>query len=174
MNQISTFIVPIFVLFILIYALCKKTNIYDSFLVGAKEGILTIFHIAPAVIAMVFAINLFLNSHFLEFIFSFLNPLLNRVGIPISILPMALIRPISGTASLAIMNNIFSIYGPDSFICRLSSTLQGCTDTTIYVLALYFGSIKVSKTKHALTAGLFADLFGIIAAFIVTFIFFGG
>ena len=169
MSQISTYIVPAFVLFILIYAIKRKTNIYDSFLVGAKDGILTTFHIAPAVIAMVFAINLFLNSHFLEFVFSFLNPFLNHVGIPISILPMAFIRPISGTATLA----IFSIYGPDSFIGRLASTLQGCTDTTIYVLALYFGSIKVTKTGHALSAGLFADLVGIIMAFIITFIFFG-
>ena len=173
MSQISTYIVPAFVLFILIYAIKRKANIYDSFLVGAKDGILTTFHIAPAVIAMVFAINLFLNSHFLEFVFTFLNPFLNHVGIPISILPMAFIRPISGTATLAIMNNIFSIYGPDSFIGRLASTLQGCTDTTIYVLALYFGSIKVTKTGHALSAGLFADLVGIIAAFIITFIFFG-
>ena len=108
MSQISTYIVPAFVLFILIYAIKRKTNIYDSFLVGAKDGILTTFHIAPAVIAMVFAINLFLNSHFLEFAFSFLNPFLNHVGIPINILPMAFIRPISGTATLAIMNNIFS------------------------------------------------------------------
>ena len=71
------------------------------------------------------------------------------------------------------LNNIFTIYGPDSFIGRLASTLQGCTDTTIYVLALYFGSIKVTKTKHALSAGLFADFIGILAAFILTFIFFG-
>lgn len=172
MNQISNYIVPLFVLGILIYALTKKTNIYDSFLVGAKEGLITTFHIAPAVIAMVFAINLFINSHFLEFILSFLNPFFNSFNIPLSVLPMAFVRPISGTASLAIMNNIFSVYGPDSFVGRLASTLQGCTDTTIYVLALYFGSIKVTKIRHALKAGLFADLMGIIAAFLITFIFF--
>lgn len=173
MNEISKFIVPIFVLTIIFYGFKKKVNIYDSFLVGAKEGLVTTFHIAPAVIAMVFATNLFLNSHFLEYAFSFFNPLLNRLHIPLSILPMALVRPISGTASLAIMNNIFLTYGPDSFVGRLASTLQGCTDTTIYVLALYFGSIKVTKTKHALSAGLFADFIGIMAAFIITFIFFG-
>lgn len=173
MNQISNFIVPLFVLLILIYAIIKKVNVYDSFLVGAKDGLVTTFHIAPAVIAMVFATNLFLNSHVLEFLFSFLNPLLNHFHIPISILPMALVRPISGTASLAIMNNIFALHGPDSFVGRLASTLQGCTDTTIYVLALYFGSIKVTKTKHALSAGLFADLMGILAAFFITYLFFG-
>ncbi len=173
MFNISNFIVPIFVLAIILYAFKQKVNIYDSFLVGAKDGLVTTFKIAPAVIAMVFATNIFLNSHFLEFIFSYFTPLLESVGIPISILPMALVRPISGTASLAIMSNIFELYGPDSFVGRLASNLQGCTDTTIYVLALYFGSIKVTKTKHALSAGLFADLVGIIAAFIITFLFFG-
>ena len=168
----STYIVPIFVLFIIFYGFKKKVNIYDSFLVGAKNGIITIFHIAPAVIAMVFATNLFLNSHFLEFVFSYFNPILEALNIPVSVLPMAMVRPISGTASLAIMSNIFELYGPDSFVGRLASNLQGCTDTTIYVLALYFGSIKVTKTKHALSAGLFADAIGILAAFVITFLFF--
>ena len=171
--KVSNFIVPIFVLFIILYGFKKKVNIYDSFLVGAKDGLITVFRIAPAVIAMVFATNLFLNSHFLEFVFSYFTPVLNALNIPINVLPMALVRPISGTASLAIMSNIFEVYGPDSFVGRLASNLQGCTDTTIYVLALYFGSIKVTKTKHALSAGLFADAVGIIAAFIITFIFFG-
>lgn len=171
--NVSNFIVPIFVLFIILYGFKKKVNIYDSFLIGAKDGLITVFRIAPAVIAMVFATNLFLNSHFLEFVFSYFTPVLNALNIPINVLPMALVRPISGTASLAIMSNIFEVYGPDSFVGRLASNLQGCTDTTIYVLALYFGSIKVTKTKHALSAGLFADAVGIIAAFIITFIFFG-
>ena len=169
----STYIVPLFVLFIILYGFKKKVPIYDSFLVGAKNGLVTIFKIAPAVIAMVFATNLFLNSHFLEFVFSYFNPVLEALNIPVSVLPMAMVRPISGTASLAIMSNIFDLYGPDSFVGRLASNLQGCTDTSIYVLALYFGSIKVTKTKHALSAGLFADAVGIIAAFLITFIFFG-
>lgn len=173
MVKFSEMIVPFFVLFILLYGYKKKVNLYDSFLVGAKNGLLTVFHIAPAVIAMVFATNLFLKSHFLEYFFSFLNPFLNLIHVPIEVLPMALVRPISGTASLAIMNNVFASYGPDSFVGRLASTLQGCTDTTIYVLALYFGSVKVKKTGHALSAGLFADFIGIIAAFLLTFLFFG-
>ena len=169
----SNYIVPVFVLFIILYGFKKKVNIYDSFLVGAKDGLITTFRIAPAVIAMVFATNLFLNSHFLEYIFSYFTPILDALNIPVSVLPMAMVRPISGTASLAIMNNIFEMYGPDSFVGRLASNLQGCTDTTIYVLALYFGSIKVTKTRHALPAGLFADAVGIIAAFLITFLFFG-
>lgn len=173
MNMISKIIIPLFVFFIIFYGAKRKINVYDSFLVGAKEGLIMVFHIAPTIIAMAFAVNIFLDSKFLEGALSFLKPLFELSQIPIDILPMAILRPISGTASLAIMNEIFIAFGPDSFIGRLSSTLQGCTDTTIYVLALYFGSIKVTKTRYALPVGLFADLMGIIAAFIITFIFFG-
>lgn len=173
MNIVSKVIIPLFVLTIIIYGVKKKVNVYDSFLVGAKEGLIMVFHITPTIIAMVFAVNIFLDSKFLDGALSFLKPLFELTNIPIDILPMAILRPISGTASLAIMNDIFIHFGPDSFIGRLASTLQGCTDTTIYVLALYFGSIKVTKTRYSLPVGLFADLCGILAAFIITFIFFG-
>ncbi len=173
MNLISKIVIPLFVLFIIIYGVKKHVNVYDSFLEGAKEGLVLVFHITPTVIAMVFAVNIFLDSNFIDGLLGFLKPFFDLVNIPLDILPMALLRPISGTASLAIMNDIFAHFGPDSYIGRLASTLQGCTDTTIYVLALYFGSIKVVKTKYALPVGLFADLMGILAAFIITFIFFG-
>lgn len=173
MNLFSKLIIPIFVVGVVLYAFFKKVDLYESFLQGAKDGLIMTFHIAPAIIAMVFATNLFLNSHFIDYAFRFLHPLFQMIHIPIEIIPMALVRPISGTASLAILNNILFSYGPDSFVGRLASTLQGCTDTTIYVLALYFGSIKVSKTGHALFAGLFADLVGILASFFIVSFFFG-
>lgn len=173
MNFFSKVIIPIFVVGVVLYGFYKKVDLYESFLSGAKDGLIMTFHIAPAIIAMVFATNLFLNSHFIDYAFRFLHPLFSAIHIPIEILPMALVRPISGTASLAILNNILLLYGPDSFVGRLASTLQGCTDTTIYVLALYFGSIKVSKTGHALGAGLFADLVGIVSSFIIVSLFFG-
>lgn len=173
MNLLSKIIIPLFVLLIIFFGVKKKVNVYDSFLSGAKEGLVTVFHIAPTIIAMVFAVNIFLDSKFLEGMLGFLEPFLNNTKIPMDIIPMALLRPISGTASLAIMNDIFINFGPDSFVGRLASTLQGCTDTTIYVLALYFGSIKVTKTRYSLKVGLFADLCGIIAAFVITTIFFG-
>ena len=173
MNTVSKIIIPLFVLFIIFYGVKKKVNVYDTFLEGAKEGLIMVFHITPTIIAMVFAVNIFLDSNFLNGMLNFLEPIFRLINIPIDILPMAILRPISGTASLAIMNDIFINFGPDSFIGRLASTLQGCTDTTIYVLALYFGSIKVVKTRYALPVGLFADLMGIIAAFVITIIFFG-
>lgn len=173
MNMISKIIIPLFVLLIIFYGVKKKIGVYDAFLKGAKEGLIMVFHIAPTIIAMVFAVNIFLDSKFLEGVLIFLKPILELVNVPLEILPMAILRPISGTASLAIMNDIFINFGPDSFIGRLASTLQGCTDTTIYVLALYFGSIKVTKTRYSLKVGLFADMMGIIAAFLITKIFFG-
>lgn len=172
MNLISKIVIPLFVVVIIIYGARKKVDVYNSFLVGAKEGLLTSFNIFPAIIGMVFAINIFLNSGVINFILGWLSPIFNMLNIPLSILPMALLRPISGTASLAIMNDIFINFGPDSYMGRLASVLQGCTDTTIYVLALYFGSVKISKTRHALGTGLFADLAGIIMAFVLVSIFF--
>ena len=173
MSTISKFIIPIFVLSVIFYGLKKRVLIYDTFLEGAKEGLVTAFHIFPSVVAMVFAINIFLNSGILDTIFQFFTPILDLLHIPLTILPMAFVRPISGTASLAIMNDIFVNLGPDSFAGRLASTIQGCTDTTIYVLALYFGSIKISKTRHALSTGLFADFVGIVASFLIVSLFFG-
>ncbi len=172
MTTISKFILPLFVAFVLIYGFKKKVLLYDTFLEGAKEGLITAFHIFPSVIAMVFAVNILLNSHIIEVGFHFLEPLLTKINVPLNILPMAFIRPISGTASLAIMNDIFTNFGPDSTMGRIASVLQGCTDTTIYVLALYFGSVKISKTRYALTTGLFADFIGIIASFLIINYFF--
>lgn len=172
MEIISKIILPLFVVIIVIYGVKKKVNVYDAFLEGAKEGLATTFSIFPAVIAMIFAINIFLDSNFLGFILKLFNPVLGNISIPVEIFPMALLRPISGTASLAIMNDIFKSFGPDSFVGRLASVLQGCTDTTVYVIALYFGTVKITKIKHSLWVGLFADLVGIIMAFVLTNLFF--
>ena len=126
----------------------------------------------PTFIAMILAINLFINSGFLDFFLSLFKPLFNLINVPVEILPLAIVRPISGSASLAYLNNIFIQYGPDSFIGLLSSVLQGCTDTTFYVITLYFGSIGIKKIRYSLIAGLCADLIGIITSIIIVSIFF--
>lgn len=172
MEIISKIILPVFIIIIVFYGVKKKINVYDTFLEGAKEGLITTFNIFPAVMAMIFAINIFLDSNFLNFFINIIKPIFGNINIPIEIIPMALLRPVSGTASLAIMNDIFKVLGPDSFYGRLASILQGCTDTTIYVIALYFGTVKISKIKYSLWVGLFADLVGIIMAFVLTNLFF--
>ena len=121
----------------------------------------------PTFIAMILAINLFINSGFLDFVLSLLKPLFDLIKVPVEILPIAIVRPISGSASLAYLNSIFQAYGPDSFIGLLSSVMQGCTDTTFYVITLYFGSIGIKKIRYSLFAGLCADLIGITASIII-------
>lgn len=172
MNNISVVIIPIFIFIIVFYGTVKKINIYESFLAGAKEGLSMSFDIFPSIIGMIFAINIFLDSNFLWSVTGILEPLLDLLKIPTEIIPMALLRPISGSATLTLMNEIFIQYGPDSYIGYLASIVQGCTDTTFYVLLLYFGSVKIVKTRYALKVGLFADFMGIIFALIITNIFF--
>ena len=161
-------IIPMFVIIIIMFGLIKGFDIYDLFIEGCKEGINLAIKIIPPYFAMVFAINIFNGSGVINFIINNLILVPNNIRL---VIPMALVRPISGTASLAILNQIFSNYGPDSLVGNIASTLQGCTDTTFYVLALYFGSIKIKKTRYALIVGLMADLVGVITAIIVVYLF---
>lgn len=172
MNNYANYIIPIFTLCIVLYGVIKKINVYESFLDGAKEGLIMVFDIFPSILGMIFAINIFLDSSVLNEITNFLNPVINFLKIPKEIIPMGILRPISGTATLALMNEIFLKNGPDSTVGILASIMQGCTDTTFYVLLLYFGSVKILKTRYALAVGLFADFIGIVLAIFFTNIFF--
>ena len=121
---------------------------------------------------MIISVNIFLKSNILELVINFLNPLFNFLKFPKEILPLAVLRPISGSSSLIILDNILKNYGADSFIGRVASVIQGSTDTTIYILGLYYGSIGVKKIKYSLLVGLMADISCIIIALIVVNIFF--
>lgn len=169
----SKYIIPLIIIFIIGYGLKKKLDIYGLFLDGAKEGLVTTFNITGSVLAMVFAVNIFLSSGFIEGVLGNFRSFFDYINLPIEVMPMALLRPVSGTASLAIMNDIFINFGPDSYLGRLASAIQGCTDTTIYVLALYFGSVHISKGRYALFCGLMADLAGIIASILLVNLIFG-
>lgn len=172
MNTFSLLLIPIMVIGIIVYGFAKKIDIYSSFIKGAKDGIQSAINIFPFMISMVFAVNIFLHSGILDYLFKGLANILGP-NLPISIFPMALLRPISGAASEVIMTDIFSNFGPDSFVGRLASIMQGSTDTTFYVITLYFGSVGIKKIRYALKAGLFADLIGIIASFLVVYLLFG-
>lgn len=166
-NTISNLIIPLMVLIVIVYGLYKKDNIYDSFTDGAKESIPMILSLFPSLLGMIFGINIFLKSGFLTFILSFLKPMFEVLKVPLEIIPMAIMRPISGSSALAILNNILSNYGPDSLIGKMASCIQGSTDTTFYVLTLYFGSIGIKKIKYSLKVGLLADLVGIVTSIVV-------
>ncbi len=171
--QLTSMIIPLMVLFIIIYGFLKKINIYDEFINGALESFDMTLKIFPCLLAMIFGVNIFLKSGLIDLIYIIIKPIFLFLDIPIDVFPMMLMRPISGTSTLAILNNIFESFGPDSYSGRLASVIQGATDTTFYVITLYFGSIGIKKIKYSLYAGLFADLIGIIAAIIVTKIYFG-
>lgn len=167
MQSISNLIIPLMVLAIIFYAFIKKVNIYDVFVEGSKESYNMVLTMFPCMLAMIFGINIFIKSGILEYIFGFFKNILEIFNIPIEIIPMAIMRPISGSSSLAILNNILETHGPDSFIGRLASVIQGSTDTTFYVLTLYFGSIGIKKIRYSLWVGLIADIIGITSAIII-------
>lgn len=166
-TSLSNLFIPVIVLGILFYGFYKKVPLYDSFTKGAKEGMDLAFSIFPCFIGMVFGVNILIHSGILESFFSIFRGFFDLIKIPIEILPMALVRPISGNASFALMIDMIQKFGVDSYLGVLASCLQGSTDTTIYVLTLYFGSIGIKNSKYALKAGLFADLMALFASAIL-------
>lgn len=166
-STISSMLIPCLVCGIILYGIRHKVDVYDAFIEGAKESFPMIKSMFPTFLGMIFGVNLFLNSGILEFVLGFFNPLLEMIKIPLDIVPMVMLRPISGSSTLGILNHIFEVSGPDSLIGKLASIIQGSTDTTFYIITLYFGCIGIKKIKYALWAGLFADLIGILASFII-------
>ncbi len=170
---LSRLVMPILVIIIVIYAFVKKINIYESFVKGAKEGVEMTFKLFPYILAMIFGINLLIKSNAIGDFLKLFEPFFSLLRVPLEIIPMSIIRPISGNATLALMNDIFTDHGPDSFLGRLASVIQGSTDTTIYIITLYFGTVGVKKIKYAMWVGLIADLIGIVASIIVVSMLFG-
>lgn len=170
--NIANIILPFIVLIIVGYGIYKQVAVFDVFLEGIKEGLTMTIQIFPTIIAMIISVNIFLKSNILELVINFLNPLFNFLKFPKEILPLAVLRPISGSSSLIILDNILKNYGADSFIGRVASVIQGSTDTTIYILGLYYGSVGVKKIKYSLLVGLMADISCIIIALIVVNILF--
>jgi spore maturation protein B len=168
MQNISNIILPLIVLIIIFYGVKKKTNVYDTFTMGAKESFDMILRLFPTMLGMILGVNIFVKSGILNFILDIFNPLLNIIKIPIEIIPLSILRPISGSSGTALLQTIIEKYGPDNIISKMSSVIQGSTDTTLYIISLYFGSIGIKKTKYALKAGLIADIIGIISAIIIT------
>lgn len=172
-SGISLWIIPVIIGFILIYGTFKKVPTYESFVDGGKEGIKIAVSIIPFLVGMLVSIYIFRASGALEYITNWIGPVLLAIGVPPEIVPLAIIRPISGTAALGMTSDLIATHGPDSFLGRLASVLQGSTDTTFYVLTVYFGAVGIRKMGDALKVGLWADLVGIIIAIIVVTLFFG-
>ncbi|KTD75707.1 spore maturation protein [Legionella waltersii] len=166
-NQLSNGIFLLFIVGIPLYATIKKINVFDAFIVGAKQGFETSVNLIPYLVAMMVAIGMLRASGFFTLMSDLLAPALSFIGMPSELLPLALVRPFSGSASTGIMAELIHKFGGDSLISKTAATMMGSTETTFYVIAVYFGSIGIRRTRHAIPAGLLADLAGIIAAVIV-------
>ncbi|KLU63242.1 spore maturation protein B [Peptococcaceae bacterium CEB3] len=174
-GEISRWAIPFLLLVVPVVAFLRKVPVYESFVSGAEEGFKTGVRILPFLIGMLVAMRIFIDSGALELLGRALRPLLLRLGLDpnlTAIIPLAIMRPLSGSGALGVATQLIYRYGPDSFIGRLASTLQGSTDTTFFVLTVYFGSVGIRKYRYALKLGLLADLVGLLAAiWIVTKVF---
>lgn len=168
MEAFSLYAIPVILLGIPTYGMIKKVKVYEAFTDGAKEGFTNAIRIIPFLVAMLVAIGVLRASGALGYFARFMSPITNLIGMPSEVLPMALMRPLSGGGANGIMVDLFKTYGPDSLIGRMASVISGSTDTTFYVIAVYFGAVGVKKIRYSLSAGLMADLAGILAAVFLT------
>lgn len=167
------FIMPCFACVIIIYALIKRVSVFDVFLKGAREGISLICSIAPTIIGLVFAVDLLRSSGATEQLCRLVEPLARAVGFPEEIVPLVLLRPVSGSASSALLVSVYEECGADSFAGRVASVLAGSSETTFYAVAVYFGSIKLKKIRHTLVAALAADAAAAVMSVLTVRLFFG-
>jgi len=166
-QTISLYAVPILLVGIPLYGLCKKQPVYELFVEGAADGIRMVLQILPYLLAMLVAIAVFRSSGAFDAIAAVLAPLTEPLGIPTEVLPLAIMRPLSGSGALALTADVIRTSGPDSFAGILASVMQGSTDTTFYILAVYFGAVGIRRYRYALTVGLAADAVSFLASFVV-------
>lgn len=169
----STLAIPLIIVLFVGYGAIKKVKVYEVFIEGAKEGFNIAIRIIPFLVAMLVAIGIFRAGGAMQWLIIALTPITNLIGMPAEALPMALMRPLSGSGSLGIMAEIISVHGPDSFMGILVSTFYGSTETTFYVLAVYFGAVNIKNTRHAIPAGIIADICGILGALFIVKLLFG-
>ncbi|SFK01628.1 spore maturation protein B [Halobacillus dabanensis] len=170
--MISIWLIPSIILIVLVTATIKKVPSYEVFVEGSKEGIQIAITLLPFLLGMMVSIAIFQASGAMGAILKVFEPLMSMVGAPAEILPLALIRPISGTAALSMTTELIRTFGPDSFIGQLASVMQGSTDTTLYIITVYFGAVGIKRMGDALKVGLLADLVGIIASIVIVIILF--
>jgi spore maturation protein B len=165
-NQISLLMVPLLFFVIVAYAMAKRVKVYESFINGGKEGFGIFTQVLPYLVAIFVAIGMFRASGALDYLSELLAPLTLKIGMPPEVLPVALMRPLSGSGSLGLAAEIIQAK-PNSFEAKLASTIYGSADTTFYIIAVYFGSVGIRRIRHAMVAGLIADTAGVLAAIAV-------
>jgi len=155
---LSYFVIPLMLVGFPLYGLYKRVPVYEAFVEGAREGFNVAVRIIPYLVAILFAIGMFRASGAMEFMTDALRPVLALVGFPSEVLPMAIIRPLSGSGSAGVVAEMIQVYGEDSIFVKMAAVMFGSTETTFYVVAVYFGAVNIRRTRHAVPAGLTADL----------------
>ena len=163
-SLLSYFVIPVIVVGFPLYGLYKRVPVYETFVEGAKEGFDVAVRIIPYLVAILFAIGMFRASGAMEALATVLNPVLSLVGFPAEVLPMAIVRPLTGSGSAGLVVDMIEQYGEDSLFVKMAATMFGSTETTFYVIAVYFGAINIRKTRHAVAAGLTADFAAMLIA----------
>ncbi len=173
MDLVSLFILPLLIVGLPVYGLIRRVRVYESFVEGAKDGFTTAVRIIPYMVAILFAIGMFRASGALDFLQTGLRVPLSWIGMPPEVLPMAIVRPLSGQGSLGVLGDMVKQYGVGSIYVKMAATIYGSTETTFYVLAVYFGSVSIRNTRHALPAGLIADACSILLSCWIIRLWFG-
>lgn len=166
-NYISSSAIPVIILVIIVYGLIEKNKVYDTFLDGAKEGIEIVFKMFPTLVGIFIAVGALRSSGVIDMIVKIIEPVIKIFNIPSEIMPLALLRPISGSASMAVAVDIMKTYGVDSIIGLITSTIMGSTETTLYTIAIYTSCVGIKKTRCILVAALLADIAGMITSVII-------
>lgn len=166
-NFISNLAMPLIILIIVVYGFLERKEVFDKFIEGAKDGIKIVINIFPTLIGLFLAVSALRNSGIINIVIKLIEPILNLVHFPSEIIPLAILRPISGSSSLAIATDIMKNFGVDSQIGIMAGVIMGATETTLYTIAVYSSSVKIKKTRFVLIASLIADIVGIITSIIV-------
>lgn len=164
---VSTWAIPTVILLVVAAGAVRRVKVYESFVEGAREGFEVAVRIIPYLVAILVAVGMLRASGAVDLLARTAGVLTNAIGLPAEVLPVAMLRPLSGSGTLGLVSELSKVHGPDSFVGRLSATMYGSTETTFYVLAVYFGAVGITRSRHAVLAGLAGDLAGLVAAMLV-------
>ena len=172
MDKLGVYAIPATVLIIILFGLVRHVPLFDTFVLGAKEGFSSAISILPSLIGLMMAVSMLNASGALDMLSSFLAPVARLVGLPPELMPLALIKPVSGSGATAILTQIFQSHGTESFAGRVASVMSGSTETTFYAIAVYFGSVNIKRTRHTIPAALTAELTACVVSAMTVRLFF--
>ena len=166
-EYITKSIIPIIIIIIITYGMIKGTKVYEWFIEGAKEGLKVCINIFPYLLAMIIAVNIFREAKLLDILNNMISPIAGVIGLPKEVIPLVLIKPLSGSGAMGILTDILKNYGPDSYIGLIASVIMGTTETIFYTVTVYFGAVQIKKVRHTVWAALLADMTAIIVSIFI-------